>query len=1297
MIENLLQLTYIYYFVVNQDMRTCQLQLHLRQERVQNRENSISVDRKVEQPMAARKKIALLIGQPEENYQNLFLQGFTKRAFESDYDVCIFAMYQKYQNSPPREQGESAIFSLINYERFDAIVLLADSIQTPGVIDELEEKLHREFHGPVISVDRDSKYFRVIKTDHYTPVKKLIEHLINVHGFTDIAYLTGKEWHPHSKERLKGFLDCMEEHHLPVGENRVFYGDFWYSSGVNVAQQLLRDPEHLPQAVACANDCMAIGLAGKLTEEGIRIPEDIAIVGYDALPEGKTCPEPITSAPIPSSECGIYTIDCLTASFEGRDMPEFQAEVELFIGSSCGCSKEAAVPRLKLREHWATEKSTGNYDSTANFMSEDLLLQADLNGLYNTVYSYVCQIRPYEEFYICMNHNWMTERHKTYTEQMQQVIKAGSDTKGSDRVDVNQYFDKSLMLPELWEEHDTPRAYYFSPLHYEEFCLGYSVISFGTNNRCYDNTYRKWIRRVMNGMEAFRKIYTLKEEISLLKAGQVRDSLTGFFTYDGFMEKSMFLLKKMKEECFVDLIAADIFGLEEIGEGYGVQGMNQVISDLAHIFESSVGTGLFCCLGSGEFLMAIFTDMEQDSIYKNLNDFLQEKIDHYNQESGQTYVLSLITGGIHGRVSSKEELESLINAVVSQKNGNKVKAMRHNQGKITAEEKKRAEIVRKILDKNKFIYHFQPIVEVATGKIYAYEALMRADVQPFISPLDILKYAEHFERLYDVEKATFFNVIGYMESHKDLFLGKKIFINSIPGNRLIGADAEFLKAKMNLHNSSIVVELTEQAELDDKALNSMRDEYEQLNIETAVDDYGTGYSNITNLLRYMPDYVKVDRMIITEIQNSPQKQHFFREIVKFAHDNDIKILAEGVETSEELETVIQLGADLIQGYYTAKPAPVPVAAIDSAICDEIALLKQQAEESVNGKIYYAGQESRASLVQLVAQNHSSIHVVKEKLTHRDFTIAGMPGLQCKMNIIIEDSYVGRIELQDVYLTGDKPAPAITIGENCDVTLALSGNNIFEQGGILVPESSSLTFQGDGNLAIHKIVPDGFAIGNGKDKKHGKLVFEQDGAIEINGNTMQGVAIGSDLGGEICITKGKYVIALNGEQGVGIGSFRGNGNYNIHHCEIEMNVSNSSNVGIGSMHGDVGISISNTSVKGYFGGKETFGIGSINGKAVNVTIMEAMVDLNIRSNCMCGIGCKDGVVCININEATVNVVGNGKEAIAYGNFADTGVVQAYYADIFTNMKTKHASDVGLKEFDLINCRSRFVLNGTEVEH
>lgn len=64
--------------------------------------------------------------------------------------------------------------------------------------------------------------FPAIMTDHYTPAKQVIRHLIEVHGYKDIAYLTGKKNHPHSIQRLQAFLDCMEEHGLKVSEDRVF-------------------------------------------------------------------------------------------------------------------------------------------------------------------------------------------------------------------------------------------------------------------------------------------------------------------------------------------------------------------------------------------------------------------------------------------------------------------------------------------------------------------------------------------------------------------------------------------------------------------------------------------------------------------------------------------------------------------------------------------------------------------------------------------------------------------------------------------------------------------------------------------------------------------------------------------------------------------------------------------------------------------------------------------------------------------------------------------------------------------
>ena len=73
--------------------------------------------------MAVQGKVALLLGQPEEFYQKRFINGFLEKMFATGYDVCIFAMYIKYQNSAPRETGESNIYSLVNYNLFPAIFL----------------------------------------------------------------------------------------------------------------------------------------------------------------------------------------------------------------------------------------------------------------------------------------------------------------------------------------------------------------------------------------------------------------------------------------------------------------------------------------------------------------------------------------------------------------------------------------------------------------------------------------------------------------------------------------------------------------------------------------------------------------------------------------------------------------------------------------------------------------------------------------------------------------------------------------------------------------------------------------------------------------------------------------------------------------------------------------------------------------------------------------------------------------------------------------------------------------------
>ena len=98
--------------------------------------------------------------------------------------------------------------------------------------------------------------------------------------------------------------------------------------------------------------------------------------------------------------------------------------------------------------------------------------------------------------------------------------------------------------------------------------------------------------------------------------------------------------------------------------------------------------------------------------------------------------------------------------------------------------------------------------------------------------------------------------------------------------------------------------------------------------QIAIDDYGTGYSNIVNLMRYSPQIIKIDRFLVADIHTDQNKQMFVKSTIDFARLNDIKVLAEGVETSDELRMVITLGVDYVQGYYTGRPVaePIPVIA-----------------------------------------------------------------------------------------------------------------------------------------------------------------------------------------------------------------------------------------------------------------------------------------------------------------------------------------------------------------------------------
>lgn len=1094
-------------------------------------------------------RIAVLLGQGDEDHQEKFVTGAMKQAFCEGYDVCVFSMYIKYQNTPERDKGDSEIFNLINYSVFDAVIIMSDTIQIPGLLDRLEEDIKNKFKGPVICVDRDSKYFKSFWTDGYSLIYTLIAHLIEVHGMRDIAFLTGKKWHRHSQRRLDAYIDCMESHSLPVREDRIFYGDFWYTSGDGCADALLSQGGKLPEAVACANDCMAIGLVNAFEKRGIKVPEEIAVTGYGTSEEGQTSPKPLTSAYIPSEYYGKYSVDCIISMLNGKELPEIDIPSNLFIGSSCGCEPDISQMVRSLRNTWETADSADSFLSIHNYIQEDMMKEDSFRGFFEVVYSYIFQLRGVESFHLFINKD---NTVSGYSDEMLKAISYHADSDSGNSISLNDFEKKEVMLSDMYEPHVQPKAYIFTPIFFDDKTHGYAVVSYGDTPRSYDSEYRLWISAVSRGFESVIKNTELMRLKSLV---------------------------------------------------------------------SNAGTAGY-------------------------------------QFSG------------HAGIENKP---------------------------ISEEEKKEMETVERILIENSLTYYFQPIVETKTGSIFAYEALMRSGI-PKLSPLKILKYAESLGRLVDIEKSTFTNVLNIIDKKAELFEGKKVFINSIPGVSLTEDDRKDIVGRISDKSDQVVIEITESAEMEDETFEEFKHFTRDNGVRIAVDDYGTGYSNISNLLRYMPEYVKIDRALISNIQNDMNKQHFVREIVKFCHDGDIKALAEGVETSEELSMVMNLGVDLIQGYYTARPNPEIIGEIDRVIRQEIIRNHEDFENRNVKSIYVSGRSGRINLGTLVKEGYSGIEIRGENVTYRDITIAGTPGLKNEININIADGYSGTITLENAALYSIRNMPCLTLGKNVDATVFIKGENSMKGGGIMVPKGSKLTVRGDGALSIVISANNYFGIGNTVNNECGEINFFQDGEIKIFAKGKDGIGIGAGMGGVVNIHKGKYDISLAGENGVGIGSIDSDVELNIQFCDMSIDMSTTKGVCIGSMNGDVDLSMSRSSFDFSGGGTESVICGTLKGSSAKIKFAEATMRSVLSTTRSTVVGALNGSSVVYLNKAQFIADSNGRNALIFGGFSHDNKIVLVNVDAKTTLRTDQGRDTFASEedFSIVNGRSDFKVNGDIVE-
>ena len=228
----------------------------------------------------------------------------------------------------------------------------------------------------------------------------------------------------------------------------------------------------------------------------------------------------------------------------------------------------------------------------------------------------------------------------------------------------------------------------------------------------------------------------------------------------------------------------------------------------------------------------------------------------------------------------------------------------------------------KIINEKKIKSVFQPIVSLKTGEIVAFEALSRITLESCpINIEELFKIANTLEQSWKLDQLCRKCAI---KASQQMPLGKKLFIN-VDANILLDQDfvqgftKEYLK-KYHLDSNNIVFELSETTSIEDKHLfkQAVR-HYRSQGFEIAIDDVGSGYSNLNRINHTQPEYLKLDRELIQDIHLNKDKHTMVEVMVNYCKEMNYKLIVEGIETKEELECLIQLGVEYGQGYYLKKP------------------------------------------------------------------------------------------------------------------------------------------------------------------------------------------------------------------------------------------------------------------------------------------------------------------------------------------------------------------------------------------
>lgn len=502
--------------------------------------------------------IAVFITSWDHDVWKQILSGIQKKAMEKEYSISIFNCAGSIDVSRKFDVGEFQIFNLANLDMFDGAIIVANTIISKEIENKLFKKIKKS-HLPAISLEIKEDEILFAGIDNYSAMREMISHLVEFHQYKNIGFVTGPEKNQESMLRLKAYQDVLKEHGMPVLEENIFKGTYEFKSGTDAAQYFVEHFNQLPDAIACSNDAMAMGLIRGLEARGIRVPKDIAVTGFDDVAAAVSFEPRLSSVSRPKVDLGHDACEILIDKIEKKDVAcEVVCPTKAIFRESCGCWVRGGKSYKEFRREYFLEQEINISNSALlNEMSEKLMDCDTFDDFLRNLKGFI----PYlncERLYICTNpevqgqpfgidspdfmgqmKTYESEGSSDYAKKME-VLAGYKDGKYF----MVKPFPTKQLLPAN-EDRNLTKTYLLTPLHFQDRCLGYLIIV-NPDLEMNGQPFYQWLMLMNNAVENIRRKDVMNDAMRRLEEMYIRDGLTNLYNRFGFERYSKELYENSK-------------------------------------------------------------------------------------------------------------------------------------------------------------------------------------------------------------------------------------------------------------------------------------------------------------------------------------------------------------------------------------------------------------------------------------------------------------------------------------------------------------------------------------------------------------------------------------------------------------------------------------------------------------------------------------------------------------------------------------------------------------------------------